>query len=50
MSKLTPLRLIKEDYSSGTWSEFCEEFGVKEKSVEITIYYDSLLTEESEGK
>ena len=46
--KLTPLRLIKENYLSGTWSEFCEEFGVKEESVEIVIYYDSSLTEESE--
>ena len=39
--KLTPLRLIKENYSSGTWSEFCKEFKVKEESVEIVIYYDS---------
>lgn len=48
--ELTPLRLIKENYSSGTWSEFCEEFGTGEESVEIVIYYDSSLTEESEGE
>ncbi len=47
--KLTPLRLIKENYSSGTWSEFCEEFGAGEESVEVVIYYDSSLTEESKG-
>ena len=50
MNKLTPLRLIKENYSSGTWSEFCEELGAREESVEIVIYYDSSSTEESEGE
>jgi hypothetical protein len=46
MDKLIPLNLIKEDYSYGTWKEFCEEFGVKEESNKITIYYDKSLTEE----
>ena len=46
MSKITPLYLIKEDYSYGTWEEFCEEFGVLLESNKITIYYDASLTEE----
>ena len=48
--KLTPLRLIKENYSSGTWSEFCEEFGAGEESAEIVICYDSSLTTKGERK
>ena len=43
--KLTPLDLIKEDYSYGTWKEFCEEFGISLEEDKITIYYDSSLTE-----
>ena len=46
MSKLTLLSLIKEDYSHGTWEEFCEEFGASLESNKITIYYDDSLTEE----
>ena len=47
--KLKSLRLVKENYSNETWSEFCEEFEAGAESVEIVIYYDSSLTEESEG-
>ena len=43
--KLTPLDLIKEDYSYGTWKELCEEFGISLEEDKITIYYDSSLTE-----
>jgi len=46
MNKKTPLYLIKENYSYGTWKEFCEEFGVSLESNKITIYYDNSLTEE----
>ena len=43
--KLTPLDLIKEDYSYGTWEEFCGEFGISLEEHKITIYYDPSLTE-----
>ena len=39
------LDLIKENYSYGTWEEFCEEFGISLEEHKITIYYDSSLTE-----
>ena len=42
---LTPLTLIKEDYSFGTWKEFCGEFGVSSEECKITIYYDNSRTE-----
>jgi hypothetical protein len=44
-TKLTELDLVKEDYSFGTWKEFCEEFGVSPEEHHITIYYDASLTE-----
>ena len=44
-AKLTQLDLYKESYSSGTWEEFCEEFGVSPEEHKITIYYDDSLTE-----
>tara|TARA_R100000781_G_C4077450_1_gene126572 strand:+ start:1216 stop:1362 length:147 start_codon:yes stop_codon:yes gene_type:complete len=45
-NELTPLNLIKEDYSFGTWKEFCEEFEVSPEQDKITIYYDASRTEE----
>ena len=44
-TKLTPLDLYKEDYSFGTWKEFCEEFGVSPEEYKITIYYNASRTE-----
>ena len=44
-NELTPLTLIKEDYSFGTWKEFCEEFGVSPEEYKITIYYNASRTE-----
>ena len=44
--KLTPLVLIKEDYSFGAWKDFCEEFEVSPEQDKITIYYDTSRTEE----
>ena len=43
--KLKTLSLIKEDYSFGTWKEFCEEFGVSPEEYKITIYYNASRTE-----